>query len=148
MLQAQQAVGNAQAQLDSLLAGPNVNAAQNSVAAANARLQGSQIDLDTTLAGATAVQIANAQLTVAQAEATLADLTEGPTAEEIRSAEAEVAQAELVLAAAEEALADAAITAPFNGVVTAVYISIGEIASGPVVELVDSSSLELVLGRR
>ena len=146
MLQAQQVVANAQAQLDDLMAGPSVNAAQNSVAAANARLQGSQIDLEATLAGASTVDIANAQASVAQAEATLADLLAGPTAEEIRSAEAEVAQAELTLAAAEEALAEASILAPFAGVVTAVYVSEGEIASGPVVELVDSHSLELVLG--
>ena len=146
MLQAQQAVANAQAQLDSLLAGPSVNAAQNSVAAANARLQGSQIDLETALEGATAVQLANAQVSVAQAEATLADLLAGPTTDEIRSAEAEVAQAELTQAAAEEALTKASIVAPFAGVITAVYVHEGEIASGPVVELVDSSSLELVLG--
>ena len=145
MLQAQQAVASAQAQLDDLLAGPSVNAAQNSVAAANARLEGNQIDLETTLAGASTLDIANAQSSVAQAEATLADLLAGPTVEEIRSAEAEVVQAELTLAAAEEALAEASITAPFTGVVTTVYVSEGEIASGPVVELVDSSSLELVL---
>ena len=145
MLQAQQAVANAQAQLDALLDGSNVNAAQNSVAAANARLEGSQIDLDNTMSGATAVEIANAQSSVAQAEASLADLLAAPTPEEIRSAEAELAQAQLTLAAAEEALAEASIAAPFAGVVTAVYVSEGEIANGAVVELVDSSSLELVL---
>lgn len=145
MLQAQQAVANAQAQLDNLLAGPSVGAAQSSVAAANARYEGSQIDLDATVAGATAADVANAQASVAQAEANLADLLAGPTAESVRAAEAELAQAELTLAAAEEAVADASITAPFAGVVTAVYVSVGEIANGPVVELVDSRSLELVL---
>ncbi|GJM42397.1 MAG: RND transporter [Ardenticatenaceae bacterium] len=145
MLQAQQAVANAQAQLDNLLAGPSVGAAQSSVAAANARLEGSQIDLDSTLTGASAADIANAQASIAQAEATLADLLAGPTMEEVRAAEAEIAQAELNLADAEEALVDASITAPFAGVVTAVYVTKGEIASGPVVELVDSHSLEVVL---
>lgn len=144
-LQAEQAVANAQAQLDALLAGPSVSAAQSSVAAASARVDGSQIDLDSTLAGTAAADIANAEATVAQAEANLADLLAGPTAEEIRAAEAEVTQAELTLADAEEALSEASIVAPFTGVVTAVYVSEGEIASGPVVELVDSSSLELIL---
>ena len=145
MLQAQQAVADAQAQLDELLTGPSMNAAQSSVAAANARLEGSQIDLDSTLAGASTADIANAQASVAQAEAALANLLAGPTPEEIRAAEAEVAQAELALADAEEALAQATIGAPFDGVITAVYVTEGEIASGPVVELVDSGSLEVVL---
>ncbi|WP_420631778.1 efflux RND transporter periplasmic adaptor subunit [Candidatus Leptofilum sp.] len=144
-MQAEQAVANAQAQLDALLAGPDVAASQNSVAAANARVEGSEIDLDSTLAGATAAEIANAEAAVAQQQANLADLLAGPTAEQIRAAEAEVAQAELNLADAEEALAEASIVAPFAGVVTAVYVSEGEIASGPVIELVDSNSLELVL---
>ncbi|MBK8900993.1 MAG: efflux RND transporter periplasmic adaptor subunit [Anaerolineaceae bacterium] len=144
-LQAEQAVANAQAQLDALLAGPSVSAAQSSVAAASARVDGSQIDLDSTLAGATAADIASAEAAVAQQEANLAKLLAGPTAEEIRAAEAEVTQAELSLADAEAALADASIVAPFAGVVTAVYVDQGEIASGPVVELVDSRSLQVVL---
>ena len=144
-LQAEQAVANAQAQLDALLEGPDVAASQSSVAAASARVDGSQIDLDSTLAGATAANIANAEAAVAQQEANLADLLAGPTHEQIRAAEAEVTQAELNLADAQEALGDAAIVAPFAGVVTAVYVTEGEIASGPVVELVDSSSLEVVL---
>ncbi|MBK7897452.1 MAG: efflux RND transporter periplasmic adaptor subunit [Anaerolineaceae bacterium] len=144
-LQAEQAVASAQAQLDALLAGPSVSAAQSSVAAASARVDGSQIDLDSTLSGASAAEIANAEAAVAQQEANLATLLDGPTAAEIRAAEAEVTQAELNLADAQEALADAAIVAPFAGVVTAVYVTAGEIASGPVVELVDSRSLEVVL---
>lgn len=144
-LQAEQAVANAQAQLDALQSGPSVSAAQSSVAAANARVEGSQIDLDSTLSGASAAEIANAEAAVAQQNANLTNLLDGPTAEEIRAAEAEVTQAELTLADAQEALADAAIVAPFAGVVTAVYVAEGEIASGPVVELVDSRSLQVVL---
>ena len=144
-LQAEQAVANAQAQLDALQSGPSVSAAQSSVAAANARVEGSQIDLDSTLSGASAAEIANAEAAVAQQNANLANLLDGPTAEEIRAAEAEVTQAELTVADAQEALADAAIVAPFAGVVTAVYVAEGEIASGPVVELVDSRSLQVVL---
>lgn len=143
--QAEQAVANAQAQLDELLAGPSASAAQSSVAAANARLAGSKIELDSTLAGATTAEIASAEASVAQAEASLAELLDGPTQEEIRAAEAEVAQAELTLIDAEEALAETTIRAPFAGVVTAVYVSEGEIANGPVIELVDSRSLEVVL---
>jgi HlyD family secretion protein len=144
-LQAEQAVANAQAQLAALLSGPSVNAAQSSVAAASARVAGREIDLDSTLSGASAAEIANAEAAVAQQQANLANLLAGPTTEEIRAAEAEVTQAELTVADAQEALADAAIVAPFAGVVTAVYVTEGEIASGPVVELVDSHSLEIIL---
>lgn len=144
-LHAEQAVTDAQAQLDKLLAGPSVGAGQSSVAAANARLEGSQINLEATLAGATTAEIAQAQATVAQAEATLADLLAGPAPEEVQVVEAELAQAELNLAEAEEALAKTSLTAPFAGVVTAVYVAEGEIAGGPVVALVDTHSLEVVL---
>ena len=54
-------------------------------------------------------------------------------------------QARLALADAEEALAKDTITAPFDGAVTTVYVQPGEIAAGPVVTLVDLSSLEAVL---
>jgi HlyD family secretion protein len=144
-LRAEQAVASAQAQLDDLLDGPSVSAAQSSVAAASARVEGSQIDLDSTLSGASVAEIASAEAAVAQQAASLANLLAGPTDEEIRAAEAEVTQAELTLAEAQETLAEASIVAPFAGIVTAVYVSEGEIASGPVVELVDSNSLELIL---
>jgi HlyD family secretion protein len=56
-----------------------------------------------------------------------------------------VEQARLSLADAEEALVQATVVAPFEGVVTAVHVSEGEIASGIVVELADLNSLEVVL---
>jgi HlyD family secretion protein len=89
--------------------------------------------------------MANAQASVAQAEATLADLLAGPSLQEVRAAEAELAQAEINLAEAEDSLANGSIIAPFAGVVTAVYVHKGEIASGPVIELVDNHTLEIVL---
>ncbi len=145
---ANQAVAAAQAQLDSLQSGPDsgqLGAAQGSLASANARADSSQSSLDQLLAGATAVQIANTESQLAQAQATLADLVDGPTAEEIAIAEAEVEQARLNLADAENALAQATIVAPFDGVVTAVNVNEGEIASGVVVEIIDNNNLEVVL---
>ncbi len=145
---ANQAVAAAQAQLDALQAGPNsgqLGAAQGSLAAANARADGSQADLNQLIAGATAVQLANAESQLAQAEATLANLLDGPTDEQITIAEAEVEQARLNLADAESALAEASITAPFAGVVTAVHVNEGEIASSSLLELINNESLEVVL---
>jgi HlyD family secretion protein len=142
---AEAAVASAQANLDNLLAGTDNSAASASVAAASARLEGSQADYALQAAGATAAQIAAAEAQLAQAEASLAELVAGPTAASLRAAEAEVEQARLSLADAEDALAEATITAPFAGVVTAVYVSEGEIASGTVVEMVDNSQLEITL---
>ncbi len=145
LLEANQAVADAQAQLDELMAGPNTAASQNSVAASAARLDGRQADLNATLAGASAAQIASAEAQLAQAQATLEDLLTGATAEEIQTAEAELELAQLALADAQEQLDKATLVAPFAGVVTAVNFSEGELASGSAVEIVDTNSLEIIL---
>ncbi|MEW5986268.1 MAG: HlyD family efflux transporter periplasmic adaptor subunit [Chloroflexota bacterium] len=142
---AEQAVANAQANLDNLLAGADTSAAASSVAAASARLDGSQADYNLAAAGPTAVELASVQAQLAQAEASLAALIDGPTVEEVAAAEAKVEQARLALADAQDALAGATLTAPFDGLVTAVTVSPGEIAGGVVVEVVDSRSLVVVL---
>lgn len=146
--EANQAVAEAQAQLDALTTGPDqgqLGTAQGSVAAASARVQSSQADLSLAQAGPTAAQIAAAESQLAQAQATLVSLTKGPSDQEITTAEAEVEQARLALAEAQEALAQATLTAPFAGIVTAVHFQEGEIASGAALELVDPDSLEVVL---
>ncbi len=145
LMQAAQALADAQGRLTDLQAGPDVAASQSNVAAAAARLDGTQADYNMQASGATAVQTASAESQLAQAQATLASLLDEATDEELAIAEANVAQARLTLVDAEEALAEAAVVAPFAGVVTAVHISEGEIANGVVVELADMSSLEVVL---
>lgn len=145
LMQAAQTLADAQGQLEDLRAGPDTAADQGSVAAAAARLDGTQANYNLQASGATASQIAAAESQLAQAEASLADLLQGTTAEQITIAEASVEQARLSLADAEEALAQATVVAPFEGVVTAVHVSEGEIASGIVVELADLNSLEVVL---
>lgn len=145
LLEAEQAVADAEAQLDSLRAGPDVDAQQNSVAAAGARLEGSEAELNQLRSGPTEADIAAAELQLAQAEASLAALLEEPSVEEIAAAEAEVRQAELDLEDAREQLADASIVAPFDGVVTAVRVSAGELAGGVVVEMAAIDELEVVL---
>lgn len=145
LLQANQAVADAQAQLDELMAGPNTAASQNSVAASAARLDGRQADLDATLAGASPAQIASAEAQLAQAQSTLADLLAGATDTEIQTAEAELELAQLTLTAAQEQLDKATLAAPFAGVVTAVNFSEGELANGPAIEIVDTNSLEIIL---
>ena len=68
----------------------------------------------------------------------------GASAQDIAIAEAQLAQARLDLLAAEERLAESTIVAPFDGLVTEVFVSIGERATAEVLELV-SSDLEVVL---
>lgn len=145
LLQADQAVADAQAQLNTLLAGPDTTAAQGNVAAAAARLDASEANYTLRTNNVTAAQIAAAEAQLAQAQAQLTSLLAGATAPEITIAEAEVAQAQLSLQEAQETLAQATITAPFAGWITAVYVGAGEFASGQVLELVDNGRLEVVL---
>lgn len=148
LMEANQAVAEAQAQLNSLLAGPDqgqLGAAQGSVASAEASLEGSQANLAIQASGATPAQISASGAQVAQAQATLANLFEGASQEQIRAAKARIEQARLSLQDAEDDLSKATLLAPFDGVVTAVHTSEGEFASGPVVELIDLDSLQVVL---
>lgn len=145
LLEAQQAVVEAEATLNSLLAGPDTGAAQSNVEAAAARLEGAEANYNLQTNGAEATQIASAEAQLAQAQATLSSLLEGPTAETIAIAEAEVEQAQLNLEGALDTLQKAAIMAPFDGVITAVYFSEGEFASGPAVDMIDTNSYEVIL---
>lgn len=138
----------AQARLNALLDGPDSNAvaiAQASLAAANANLAAAQANHDLLLKGATAAQIASAEASVAQAQANLEALRNGPSVAQRAMAEIAVAQARISLQKAEQDLADATLTAPFAGVITAVLVNEGETASGILMEIVDGSSLEVAL---
>lgn len=141
LVEATENLNIAQAALDELLAGPNqgkVSSAAASVSAAVANADQAAANHELLLSGASDAQIAAAEANLAQAQANLASLTAGASAEAITVAEAEVEQARLALADAQEALAKATITAPFDGVVTDVYVADGELAAGAVVELVSS----------
>jgi HlyD family secretion protein len=82
-----------------------------------------------------AFEVANAALE--QAEEQLALVEEGPRSETVRAQRAVVAQARANVARAEAALANAVVTAPFDGIVTIVHREAGEaVAPGaPVVTL-------------
>ncbi len=91
------------------------------------------------------VQIAGVRNQLAQAQANLDNLEAGVSEEKLAVAKAQVEQARIALENAKSRLDDATLRAPFDGVVTAVYISVGEWASGRAVALVDTGSLEVVL---
>ena len=146
--EAEYALDVAEAQLDALLAGPNpdsVGAAQASLTGAQANLEAAQAELAQAIAGPSASQIASAEAQLAQAQASLATLQEGPSQAELRAAEAQVTQARLNLESTQAAVERTRLTAPFDGLVTAVNVSPGEFASGPVIEIVSQGETTLVL---
>jgi HlyD family secretion protein len=141
-------VAAAQAKLDALLSGPDADAvaiAQASLAAANAQLEAAEANHQLLLNGATAAQIASVEASLAQARSNLEALQDGASEAQVAMAEIGVEQARIALEKAERNLADATLTAPFAGVVTAVYVNEGETANGVLVELADNTSLEVVL---
>jgi HlyD family secretion protein len=120
---ARKAVAASRAELDELLSGPDVDA----VRAARAN-----------------VWAAGAQRDAAQAQLDL--LAAGATVEQIGDAEAQVAQAQAALDLAELSLEQAVLRAPFDGVVSMVGVTPGEMAStGPAVTLLDVSQFHLTV---
>jgi multidrug resistance efflux pump len=122
----------AQAALAELQAGPTTavqQTAQGGVGAAIAQRDASQANLDLTLAGSRAEQIAIVQTDVTRAENSVAEA-------EIRiqqaeaglvQAQAAVAEAELGVAQAEAALARTLLTAPIAGTVADIAVRTGEV---------------------
>lgn len=147
LVDAEESLAIAQVALDELRAGPNrgnVNSAASSVEAAGANLEQAEANHQKLLTGPTASQIAAAESALAQAQLNLANLMTGASAGDVVISEAGVEQARLSLLDAEEALGKASITAPFDGIVTAVHVAEGEYASGMVVELI-SDELQVIL---
>ena len=124
-------VTSAQAQLDDI---------DDQIAQADAAIVQAQASVAQSEAG-----VLQAEASVAQAEANLASLLAGASEETIAVAEAQVAQARISLEDAQGNLAKATLKAPFDGVVTDMYVAAGEWASGLAMELVDPASLEVVL---
>jgi HlyD family secretion protein len=136
---AQAQVAQAQASLETLTQPKTVEIAAAREQLARSKLALAQLTEDKT------AQVASARSQLAQAEANLSDLLEGPAAEQIAIAEAQVEQARISVADAQARLDDATLVAPFAGVVTGVDVAVGEWSTGLAVELVDTSSLEVVL---
>jgi HlyD family secretion protein len=124
----------------------------NNVASSRAGLAGSSAQYDAAVArhealllGASESDSAAAEADLANVQATLATLLAGPSESSITIYETRLAQAKTALQEASNTLADATLTAPFDGIITAVNVSEGELASGLVATIVDGDSLEVVL---
>lgn len=100
---------------------------------------------NTTPAADYEVKLSAAQAAVGQAQANLDSLKSGPTPEDIASSEAKVKQAQLELDNVRANLSDAVITAPFDGVISAVNIVIGQAVTTATsaVTLLDNSQLHV-----
>ncbi len=87
----------------------------------------------------------SAMASVEQAQAALDKLTRGPNAEDLQIAQLQLAQAQASLEQARLNLKDAQITAPFDGLVAAVNVRVGEVAVGalPAIVLVDNARYHL-----
>lgn len=115
------------------------------LAAAEAQVAQARATLDRLLSGPTAAERAAAESQVAQAEAALARLRTGASQEELKIADAQVEQARLALEQARRALDGTKLIAPFDGVVAAVNLQEGALASAatPVLVLVDLSGFRI-----
>ncbi len=138
----------AQATLNALTAGPDADelaVAQANLAASVARRDAAQANYDLLALGATDTQLATSRVNLANAQITLDRLEDGPTDEQIALTEAQVEQARISLERAQNQLTNATLTAPFDGVVTAIYVNEGELANGIVMEMVNPDTLEVIL---
>lgn len=145
---ATQQVAAAQAQIDLLLSGPDqdvVGASQASLAAAAAQRDATKTQVDLLLREPNQAQKAALEAQLAQAEAALETLLTGPSEQTIAIAEAQVEQARISLEEAQSAYSKTQLVAPFDGIVTDLYVAEGEYATGPVLDLMDTASIEVVL---
>ncbi len=126
---AQAGLSSAQAALARVKAGPTAadrEAAKAQVDQAASSLRTAQAKLAQLQAGPTAADKAAAQSAVDQARASLEKLTNGVSPATLDLNQARIHQAEIQVAAAEQALKEAELIAPFDGVVTSVNVTPGQ----------------------
>ncbi len=134
------------------LLGPIEERARYEMEAAYESLEAAQAQIDETEAGPKEEELRSANASVwsaaAQRDASQADLEllkEGATEEQIASAKARVEQAQAALEQAELAWEQATLEAPFDGIVGAVDVRVGERAAAgqPVITLVDTTQFHV-----
>lgn len=100
---------------------------------------------NTTTADEYELDVAAAQASVDQAQASLDSLVNGPTEAEINQAEAQLEQARLEMENAQTQLLDAVLVAPFDGIISANNLVVGQITSNgaAAMTLIDTSVLHV-----
>jgi len=157
---AETALVSAQEALEEVKAGADpeeIATAEAAVTAAEQALEAAQLQLDELREGPTESDIAAAQGVVNTAKANLEaaiaardDLLAGADQEDIDLQVQQVQIVELTVEQARENLEDATLTAPFDGTVAAIAISVGDLVTSavPAITLLtpDALELELTLG--
>lgn len=141
--EAEAAVADAQAQLNALR-----NPSPNDIVQAQAAVDQARANLAKLRQGGTSAEIASAQAQIDRNQAQLDALTAPSSTSDIAIAEASVIQAQAKLETAKSQLANATLTAPFNGIVANVSIIPGDIVGSggnTPISLIDTSSLYLEL---
>ncbi len=98
-----------------------------------------------TVKGPSKEELAAAWRNVESARAKLESLKNGPTSTELASAEVAVEQAQISLETARRNLEAAVLKAPFDGVVAAMNLVVGEPAVSPAVTLMDLSRFRITV---
>ncbi|MGD2177087.1 MAG: efflux RND transporter periplasmic adaptor subunit [Anaerolineae bacterium] len=124
-----------------------LEAADEALRAARARLEELKEGTDQDQLRVAQSNVATAAANRDAAQAQLDLLLDGPTREQVAAAEAAVTQARASLKEAELTLKQATLVAPFEGIVAAVDVTVGEQASAglPVLTLVDPSRFHVTL---
>jgi len=125
--------------------GPAEAEAAHALNIANANLAVAQAELARVKAPATPEAIAAAQAQVDAAQAAVDKLKAGATPEEIAAAQAQVSAAKATVGQAETALNDTVLKAPFAGTVGRVSVRVGEMAApaAPVIIIGDLTTLRV-----
>jgi len=141
------ALERAQAAYDRVSWRPDISARPESL-----QLQDATIDYQVALAnyeaaakGPSQEELAAAWRNVESAKAKLESLRNGPTEEDLASAEAAVEQAQVALETAQRNLEAAVLKAPFDGVVAAMNLVVGEPAVYPAITLMDLSRFRITV---
>jgi len=122
-----------------------VDAAEAQVLSAEVSVQQALLALERLWESPTEESITMAQSQVDQAEAQLAQMLERPKAEDVALAKAQYDETALALALAKDSLDDAVLTAPLDGTVLQVSVSVGDFVSPgmPAVVVADTDVLIL-----
>jgi HlyD family secretion protein len=123
----------------------DINVAQADYLTAQASLIQAERDLERVMEGPDAGEVALLEAQIEKGYRDYEIYSAGPDPDDVALAEARIANAENQLTAAKETLADLELTAPFDGVVSAVYINPSEwVAPGsPVLLMADLEHLQI-----
>lgn len=102
------------------------NPGERDIAQAEAQVASARSQLQQLTSGGSNSDVALAENTLKQRQAALEDLKVGPSDAQLAQADAAVAQAEASLAQAQRNRANAELVAPFDGIVAAVNITLGD----------------------